>query len=554
MEQTLKFKAISSMEKCFYDDDIDKFPELSEISMLKNEKVSFQLAFRETDNAVGKRFVSLYIDGELKKYISVKQTVCVPSVKPVEVQHHNYDENYLRTTAGLYPDLIEDLHYDGKIVLSVENLRTFWLDINLPEDFKGGEYPLTFTLINDGCELATTSLKVTVVDKKLPETEIPHTEWFYCDCLAQFYHTRVFSERFWNIVGNFIKTAVDNGINTIMTPIFTPALDTYIGGERLTVQLVDISLNNGKYSFDFTKLDRWIEMCRSLGVKYLELPPFYTQWGAKATPKIVVSVDGKRKKLFGWHTDSMGEAYKEFLDAFLPELKRYFVSKGMMDKVFIHISDEPNLSQLDLYEKTGRIIKKHMKGFTIIDAVSNVEVYNKGILETPVVSVGHMHEFIDAGADKAWVYYCCGPTRVYTNRFMAMPSARTRILGVQMYKFNIKGFLHWGYNFCNTQFSYAPINPYIDTTGEYFAPSGDCFLVYPGKEGVPEESIRLKQMRDAFQDIRALTLLEKHRGRDFVISMIDEGLDTPLTFDKYPKSADYILDLRAKVNKALAEI
>ncbi len=553
-ENTVKFKAISSLEKCFYDDDFEKFPELKNISMLKNEKLSFQLVFKVSAEQ-RKFFGQLKIEGELKDCISVKQTVCVPNCKPVESGICNYDEDYIRTSQGLYPDLIQNLHYKQKdgMVISSDNLRTYWLDIELPKDVKPGEYLMKFSVIKDDEVFSTAELTVAVIDAVLPESDIPHTEWFHCDCIAQYYRTKVFSEKFWELVKNFIKTAVDNGINTIMTPIFTPALDTYVGGERLTVQLIDIVHDGNRYSFDFSKLDRWIDMCRDLGVKYFELPPFYTQWGANSTPKIVVKVNGRNKKLFGWHTDSLGEQYKCFLDEFLPELKKYFAEKGLTSKIFVHISDEPSIKHLDHYEKTGEIIKKHLGEFTVIDAVSDIEVFKRGILKNPVVVVNKMHDFIEAGAENAWVYYCCLPTKVYTNRFIAMTGARTRILGIQMYKFNIKGFLHWGYNFYNTQYSYMPINPYSDTTGEYFAPSGDCFLVYPGADGKPEESLRLKYMRDAFQDIRALTALEQKKGRQFVLDLIDEGLSKPLTFAEYPKEAEYILNLREKVNKALSE-
>ena len=59
-------------------------------------------------------------------------------------------------------------------------------------------------------------------------------------------------------------------------------------------------------------------------------------------------------------------------------------------------------------------------------------------------------------------------------------------------------------------------------------------------------------MRDAFQDIRALKKCEELYGREFVLNLIDEGLEKPLTFLEYPKEAEYILNLREKVNAAIA--
>ncbi len=548
--ETLQFKLISALEKCFYDEDIERYDTLSALSMLQNEVASFQIAYRETDATKGKRYAEVRIGGALRDYITVKQVVCVPSAYPAYLTE--YDDNYLRRTPGLYPDLIQNLHYQNRAVVWAGNLRTLWCDIALPQGLAAGEYATEVSLYDGETCLATTTLTVTVAAGELPKTDICHTEWFYCDCLAQYYHVDVFSEAHWQIIENFARTAVQNGVNTLMMPVFTPALDTYVGGERLTCQLVDVTLNNGVYSFGFDKMDRWIAMCKRLGVEHYEIPPFYTQWGAKAAPKIIATVDGEERRLFGWDTDSLGESYVQFLDAFIPALVARLKEHGVDKQALFHVSDEPSLEHFDHYSKTGANIKRHLDGYTIIDAVSHLDVCTRGGLKTPVVILHAIHSFLEAGIKDCWAYYCCGPAVTYSNRHMSMPTARTRILGVQLYKFSIKGFLHWGYNFYNSQYSYDVINPYLDTTGDYFAPSGDTFLVYPGADGNPEVSLRLMAMRDAFQDYRALTLCEQLYGRDFTVALINEGLDYDLTFDNYPKDAAYLLELRRKVNAAIA--
>ena len=35
-----------------------------------------------------------------------------------------------------------------------------------------------------------------------------------------------------------------------------------------------------------------------------------------------------------------------------------------------------------------------------------------------------------------------------TNRLISIDSARTRVLGLQLWYYGAKGFLHWGYNYC----------------------------------------------------------------------------------------------------------
>jgi len=84
-------------------------------------------------------------------------------------------------------------------------------------------------------------------------------------------------------------------------------------------------------------------------------------------------------------------------------------------------------------------------------------------------------------------------------------------------------------------------------------PSGDCYSVYPGTDG-PIESIRLKVFKEALQDIRALKLLESYIGKENTVKFIQYGLDFEIEFDNYPKSAEYILQLRERVNYEIKRI
>ena len=103
-----------------------------------------------------------------------------------------------------------------------------------------------------------------------------------------------------------------------------------------------------------------------------------------------------------------------------------------------------------------------------------------------------------------------------------MPSARNRILGWQLYRHQIEGFLQWGYNFWFTFLSRRFIDPYAVTdSGEAF-PSGDSFIVYPGENGEPVPSIRQLVFHEALQDMRALQLLESRIGREAAAQWLDQ--------------------------------
>nr|WP_246608628.1 DUF4091 domain-containing protein [Paenibacillus agaridevorans] len=138
-----------------------------------------------------------------------------------------------------------------------------------------------------------------------------------------------------------------------------------------------------------------------------------------------------------------------------------------------------------------------------------------------------------------------------SNRFFCFPSARNRIIGVQLYKHNIDGFLHWGYNFWYTQYSGKPIDPFLVTDAGLAFPSGDAFLVYLGAEGAIE-SIRMEVLYEGLQDLRALRLLERLSGSEATLQLLEEGTASPITFSDYPREAEWLLQVRERVNRAIA--
>ena len=114
------------------------------------------------------------------------------------------------------------------------------------------------------------------------------------------------------------------------------------------------------------------------------------------------------------------------------------------------------------------------------------------------------------------------------------------------------GFLHWGYNFYNSQYSLHPVNPYLCTDAGGAFPSGDPFIVYPGAEKEPEESIRIRLLDEAFSDFCAMKLLERLTDRETVLACMDpEG---ELGIADYPKSAAAVENDRNRVNDALRKL
>jgi hypothetical protein len=122
---------------------------------------------------------------------------------------------------------------------------------------------------------------------------------------------------------------------------------------------------------------------------------------------------------------------------------------------------------------------------------------------------------------------------------------------MQMFKYNIVGFLHWGYNFYNTQYSIKELNPYLELSGEKWVPAGDPFSVYPAKDKTPNPSLRALVFFDALQDMRAMQLCESLYSHDEVVGAIEEALGYSVEFDRCAKSADEIHRMREAVNSMI---
>lgn len=556
----LTLTTVSSLEKIFPDETFTPETPCDSATMLLGERFSFQAACcLDNDKVI---YGSVKLTGPLSEYVCLSRVGYAPSQFP---NYPDADDFVLRTRPGLYPDPLYPMN--GKLTLIPGQWNSLFITVPAECPLPAGTFSLTLQYYDDtDTLLAECTFTLTRLPAKLPEQTLLHTEWFHTDCIADWYQVSVFSERWWQLVEQYASCAVRYGANMLLTPIFTPPLDTAPGKERTTVQLVDVYHNENGYSFAFDRLERWIAMCDRCGIRYIEFSHLFTQWGAKHAPKIMVyeksgnsemPADSACKdepvKHFGWETDAKSVEYKEFLDAFLPDLLHFIHTHGLETRCFFHVSDEPSKEQLPDYLYAKKLLQSHTKNLPVMDAISDIDFYEQGIIRVPVCTTDHIEPFLDHHVPHLWAYYCCAQYKDVANRFFCMPSARNRILGVQLYYYHIEGFLQWGFNFWNAAYSTHRIDPFANTDADLYFPSGDSFLVYPGEDG-PLASLRAEVFMEGLQDMRALCLLEALEGRSAVEELINETLSAPLTFKQYPKDAAWLLKLRETCNLRIAAL
>ena len=562
-------KLVSSLTKVY--PDLVNGEAITKASVLKNEPFSFQVAFKNSDDEKWNSSFFIKIESDLDiKYISQYKVGYVPVISAGPVRK---DEFYDRTTAGLYPDLLykrnsesvveNDGFWEPKFyeqnekyqLISIAGVyQSLWFTVNENgEKLNSGDYKIdiVFYSCSSGKEITRESIQLKIIDCELPEQELLYTSWFHCDCLADLYNVEVFSDRHFEIIKSFVTEAAKTGMNMILLPAFTPPLDTPVGKERLTVQLVKVIKENNNYTFDFSLMKKYIDLCLECGITHFEHCHLFTQWGARSAPKIMAYENGELKQIFGWDTDSKSDEYRKFLKSYLRAVLPFFKEIGLKkENIFFHISDEPMEKHLDYYKNALEVVRDEIDGYPSGDALSHYKFFEDGSVSIPIVGVGskEMDKFIE-NCDNFWVYYT-GETlhSGLPNRILSTTGARNRILGTQMYYTGAKGFLHWGYNYYYDVLSHGIFNPVQNPSG-YNATPGTSFMVYSNPDGTAIPSTRMKVFYEAINDYRALQTLEKLIGREEVKKIIIEHFGE-MTYRTCTQN-DMLLEFRAKINERI---
>ncbi len=557
----LATRLISSLEKVFPEAELAATP-FESATAAKGEVFSFQLAIRSSGindhyaklNRLCFEQLTLGVEVESKLPVEVRFVQSVPVTVPAMVP----ESNYLRQTPGLYPDYLRPLGVDRCFRIPGGQYHALWVTVRVPEDCRAGKYPVKLIVRNAGNDRKFTSddqpveavFTLEVLPVKLEKQKLLRYEWFHIDCLKSFYGVDTWSDEHWRIIENFIRNGVAHGLNVLLTPLWTPPLDTVPGGERPTTQLLIIGKKGKKYTFDFSRLERYLKLALECGITHFAMSHAFTQWGAKATPKIVATVNGKEQRIFGWDVPSDSPDYAEFLRQLMPQLIALLRKCKLEKNVFFSTSDEPTEENLESYRKAAKLLESVIEGLPTLEALSSFEFSKRNLVTIPVPSNNHIEPFVGNVKD-LWTYYCVSQEDRVPNRFMAMGSARNRVIGVIFYLYDIKGFLQWGFNFYNSLLSIEKVNPFADTCAGNWVPAGDAFIVYPNPDGTAGDSLRHEVFFDAIQDLRALRTLEKKIGREAVVALIHEGLNYGIKMTDYPRSADWLLQLRERVNRAL---
>lgn len=478
---------------------------------------------------------------------------------------------YLRKAPAFFPDAFLE---QTEIRIRDEWTQPLWFSVRVPSDAVPGRYTGGLWLelqVRDG-DLIEIEVPVSldVWPFALPQRfHLHHTEWFWPEGIARYYHVEPWSEGHWRWIEKVARDMARHKQDMILTR-FIP----WGGRKARTHSLVYmVRRSDGTFQFDFSRLDRWIETFKAAGVEWIEGGHVARRIGGWHSPigfnRFPVYDDGANP--IPTDRESMSEEeFEPFVEALLKGVYAHLKERGWHRQYVQHIADEPAPENAESWSRISSLVKEWLPDVPRIDAVMAEGL--EGLVE---LRVPQIQEITGPSTlrepEQLWSYVCLAPQGIYPNRFLDYASIRNRIIFWLSWTLDLKGFLHWGYNAWRAwQGVPVPIDisPWTDATGGSIycqdrnpLPAGDPHIVYPGKETICS-SIRWEVIRKGFEDYEYLWLLEdlarsapegpaKRRAEELLERVRSEIAPDPAT---HTRDDALLLSTREEIGQTISEL
>ena len=444
----------------------------------------------------------------------------------------------LDNVPGLVPD---PLYPQTSVTLGPRESRSFWITLNVPADASVGQRELTVKLsFPEQKREESLVVRLDVAQLVVPPRRDFHViHWWRGEATWDYYKTGMFEDpRWWEITRLQLVDMLDHGSDVIYVPIFFDRREQF---KRPCQLLVVNEPQPGKYEFDFSRVKQFTDMAKKIGFKQFEWSHLWIYWGVENPIRVYKKQGDQYVMLWPGDISGFSDTYVNFLKQFLPQFHKFLTDEGLLENSYFHLSDEPGSGKhVENYRRARKILHELAPWMKVMDALSDIRYGREGLTDMPIPIVSSAKAYVDAGIPH-WVYYCCGPTGPWVNRFMDTPLPKIRMAGWLFYRHGAKGFLHWGFNYWHLMETEKIGDPFNDASNGSWPgiPYGDPFEIYPGKDGQPIDSIRWEVFAESLQDYAILQAAGVKRD--------DPLLGELKTYADFPKSEEWIRTTLEKV-------
>ena len=434
-----------------------------------------------------------------------EKTVHIEAVVPSPLRHvesgHEipaeqftiYRVGYIRTVPCQYPVVHVGEWPDPLLPFEAFDVSNpfcgpLWLEVRVPFDAPAGEYDGNVTV--KGPHDARVDVHLTVWDFALPEPP------------------RAFTMG-WSLNGWFLAGGVDG---------FLPRLDALLDDRVAPWYAAD------KYRDDLAAFDRVASRLWERGVG-------------------IQAVSGKPP----------------------PALYRHIKEKGWLERFVCIWGDEPHDRDYPTYRSRSEEVRRDCPGLAVAMSEEprpdNIGLFDVWIAEPSSQNDRWVREAMERG-DRVWWYMCQlpihaeypGPIHACPGMVVDRPAIDHRISYWLAFRQRIEGVGYWAISSWPKGFDRWPAEPWPPNPISKFPYSGqhnaNGFICYPGTDGLPWPSIRLKCIRDGLEDQDYLTLLAQRTGPDpgpEARSLLELPAELAVGLRYYNKDPEVLLGTRRRV-------
>lgn len=429
--------------------------------------------------------------------------------------------------------------------MHIEEEQLLWIDGKIPKNFNKDNIEIKLKAYytkeyEKEKIIAEKSIKIEVLNyivKSAKESEFFLDLWQHPCNWARYYEVPYYSEEHFYIIDNFLEQMSKLGqkvIDLIVTDYPWAGQRCYQVYENANnlfeMNIVKVFKKDRELICDFSNLDRYIDLCFKHNInKEINLFGIIGNWDAfkfgsplkDYKDAIRINYYNEDEKVFDYLED------KNEFAKYLKLLFDHLESRDLLDITKI-IVDEPD--NIEVFNENVDFIKKSSgkKELKFKCAIHHQEFFEKCNINIENLSLNTCElinnidkldeikkELENKSGYLTW-YSCCFPDKL--NIFLESPLIESRLKGWFTYYFNLDGFLRWSYGIW-------PGDLFNNATYKKDKwKAGDMFLVYPGKDMKPMDSIRCRNLLFGIQDFNILKDMEDKLGKEEVYKEIENLL------------------------------
>jgi len=404
------------------------------------------------------------------------------------------------------------------------------MEIPIGKDFPTGKQLFTIYISSKG-QVKKLAFTVNVYPVEIPpvnQSHLNYVNWLNLGNICDDHNVEIWSEPFWGMLRKYAQLMARGRQNTfwfIWSDFFKFKPDGSVA------------------EFYEQRLDRYIDTFLSEGLTTIQGAPFARRrdWSSDAFLVAVPTSDGREIL-------AVSEEGQKIIRSMAGPIIALMKKNGWEFRWYQGVFDEPTDEYVDRYKTTVALLKSMKPDLRILEATMTISL--SGIIDCWCPQVQEYQKnaaFFEerkAAGDAVWVYTCLAPGGPWINRLVDQERLRQVYVGWACAKYDLQGFLHWGFNMHGGKPFEELVRIYGGPTN--YLPAGDSHIVYPGRKG-PISSQRFEAHRIGMEDYELLYLLKK-QNPDLAAKLINNLFQA---FDQYDKD---IRDYRSVKQELLSAL